>query len=118
TCNVYVVSTSSNWGIQSGSVNTSYSIDGYNGSFTSASFNIRGTSAKIGSFSRTVNHNNDGSKSVNISVSWPFNGSIGGVYIGTVTASGTANLDPIARASQPRLSATTFDMGSTITIYT
>lgn len=119
TCNVYVVSTSGNWGIVSAALNTSYSIDGYNGSFTSNSFNNPGGQKTfLGSFSRIVAHNSDGYKNVSISVTWPFRGTIGGVYINSVTASGTASLDPIPRASQPTLSKSNIDLGSSVVIYT
>ena len=47
----------------------------------------------------TVAHSADGSKSVQISAGWVFNGTYNGHYIGTLTASDTAVLDRIPRAS-------------------
>lgn len=69
---------------------------------------------EVASGSRTITHNSDGSKSVNVSASLTDNAS---VYLG---GSGSLNmgLTTIARASQPSLSSTSFSIGDTITIYT
>ena len=47
----------------------------------------------------SVPHNSDGTKSCALSASWSFNGTYSGVSIGTITASTTVTLDTIARAS-------------------
>lgn len=47
-----------------------------------------------------VYHNSDGTKSVSLSASWLFNGTYSGVSVGTITASTTVTLDPIARAAK------------------
>lgn len=53
----------------------------------------------LGSKSFAVYHNDNGSKSVNLSASWVFNGTYSGTSVGTVTASTTAVLDDIPRAA-------------------
>ena len=64
----------------------------------------------------TVNHNADGTGSATIRWKWGVNSSWGGY----VYPSGSFNitLPTIPRASQPTLSASTVEMGKTVTIYT
>lgn len=66
----------------------------------------------------TVNHNADGSGGFDFSFTQEFWIQFGSEYITVVTGSGSAVLDPIARASVPTVSATGLDMGSTLTIST
>ena len=92
-------------------------IDGTNYNIT---YNFpSGTSSKeLGRATKTITHNNDGSKSVNWSYSLPTNSSQG-----TKTGSGSIGLTTIARASQP--SCITYpnttqnigNVGDTITIH-
>lgn len=76
------------------------------------------TSKELGRATKTVTHNNDGSKSVNWSYSLPTNSTQG-----TKTGSGSIGLTTIARASQPSCITwpqTTQDIGNvgdTITIH-
>lgn len=69
---------------------------------------------EVASGSKTVTHNNDGSKSVGVSCSLTDNIS---VYF-SGSGSLTMGLTTIARASEPTLSASTFNIGDTITINT
>lgn len=69
---------------------------------------------EVASGSKTVTHNNDGSKSVGISCSLTDN--VGAYFSGS--GSLTMSLTTIARASEPTLSASTFNIGDTITINT
>lgn len=64
------------------------------------SSNTTKKTTKLGSKSFTVYHNANGSKSVNLSASWTFNGTYSGTYIATATASTTAVLDNIPRAAK------------------
>lgn len=65
-----------------------------------------------------VNHNSDGTLTTTFSGTFDLNISWSGVNTGTISVSGSATIDTIPRSSVPTLSATTFDMGTTITIYT
>lgn len=69
---------------------------------------------EVASGSKTVTHNNDGSKSVGVSCSLTDN--VGAYFSGS--GSLTMSLTTIARASEPTLSASTFNIGDTITINT
>lgn len=65
----------------------------------------------------TVSHNSDGTKSGTISATInSFNVTYSGTYIGNLSTSGTATLDNIPRATQPTLSASSVEMGKTVTI--
>ena len=65
----------------------------------------------------TVPHSSDGSKSVRIAAGYVFNGTYNGHYIGTLTVSGTATLDKIARASDFTLPTLTLTRPATVRIY-
>ena len=75
-----------------------------------------GKSYKLAEGSTTVAHNDDGTKS--ISVSYSMDMAKASYTPGPLSGSGTMTLTTIARASQPTLSSTDFNMGSAITIYT
>ena len=65
----------------------------------------------------TVNHNNDGSKSISCSASYTATSSA--YYLpGNMSVSGNMNLTTIARATQPSVSPTSITMGGSITIST
>ena len=66
----------------------------------------------------TIAHTADGSKSFNYSFSQAFNITFAGVSIGTKSGSGTGTLNTIPRATQPTVSTTSADMGTTLTIST
>ena len=71
------------------------------------------TSKNIGSATKTVTHNDDGSKTANWSYSIPTNTSQG-----TKTGSGSITLTTIARASTPSVSSSFVNLGSSVTINT
>lgn len=64
----------------------------------------------------TISHNSDGSKTFSLSFSQQIDITYSGTWIGTVTGSGTGTLNVIPRATTPTLSASSIDMGQTLTI--
>lgn len=73
-----------------------------------------GTTSKVlGSATKTITHNDDGSKTANWSYSLPTNSSQG-----TKTGSGSITLTTIARASTPSVSSSSVNLGSSVTINT
>lgn len=64
----------------------------------------------------TIQHNADGSKNCVFSTTCGINVTLGGTYYGDITASGTGTFDTIARATVPTVSASSIDMGKSITI--
>lgn len=87
-------------------------IDGTTYSFTN-SVDMENTYKDIGSASKVITHNPDGTKSISASA-WYNTALISGV----VSAQGTLTLKPIARASQPGVSPDTVAMGSSTKITT
>ena len=65
-----------------------------------------------------IAHNSDGTKSVSISVQYNVRATISGTYYASATTSATLDFTPIYRATQPTLSASSVDMGGSITIST
>ena len=85
---------------------------------TTPAINI-GSSAnttKLGSATFTAWHNADGTKSVTISATMPIAAYCDSTYFESVTASGTASFNQIARPTTPTLSATTVELGKSVTI--
>ncbi|WP_144472896.1 DUF859 family phage minor structural protein, partial [Bacillus pumilus] len=78
----------------------SVSIDGSSSSFSGAGLAKLSNSQKklIKTYSKTVSHNSDGTKSVSLSAYFDVELSLGS-YVGRVSISGTANLNTIPRAS-------------------
>ena len=76
------------------------------------------TTKTLASGQTTITHNADGTKSFNYSFSQEFSITFAGASIGTKSGSGSGTLNTIARATTPTLSATSADMGTTITIST
>ena len=66
--------------------------------------------------SGNITHNADGTKSVTISATFELNATISGTYRDTITASATITLNTIPRATQPTISATSADMGASVTV--
>lgn len=92
-------------------------------SFTVAGTKFTGTYTMSGSGEKviksgtlTVPHNADGSKSISYSMSVEIAVTWSGVYIGTVSNSGTLALPTIPRATQITIGGSTSNMGDTITI--
>lgn len=113
---VYVVHYRISVGARSGSTITCAG-QTYTYTAPSMSFTISGQSPSeslIGQHSFTVAHDSSGNKAATISASWAFNGTYGGVYTGTMTASKTVTLDHID--SQSSISSMVVDNNNTITV--
>ena len=76
------------------------------------------TTKTLASGQATIAHNSDGTKSFSYSFSQVFEITFADVWVGTKTGSGTGTLNTIPRATTPTLSATSADMGTSITINT
>lgn len=118
TCTMYLVQ-ASGWklSIKSRSDN-SITINGVKKTWASAAIeNSGGVTVKLATVtSDAIAHNADGTKSITISATFNIRATISGTYYSTITASATINLDTIPRATQPTLSASSANMGDTVTI--
>ena len=94
----------------------SLTINGVKYSFSSSAISSKGTHLIATINGNAITHNSDGTKSVNLSLSYKMDASLSGTYYGTVTASGTATFNTIARATTPTLSASSAYIGDNITI--
>lgn len=104
-----------------GSRTDSYiNIDGLNLTISAPAINVTDYTGSIllGTVSRTITHNADGTKSLTVTGVWTARATINGTYYATVSVTDTDTLDTIPRASQPTLSNDTPTLGDTITIYT
>lgn len=72
----------------------------------------------LASGSTVIKHDADGTKTFSYSFSQEFGITFSGSSIGTITGSGSGTLNTIPRKSTPTLSASTIEMGKTVTIYT
>lgn len=90
------------WALEVGSrYNNALSVAGVSTTYTSPAIRSTGTHLLTTYTSGAIAHNDDGTKSVAISVTYRINATINGTYYGPMTASQTVTLDTIARASQP-----------------
>ena len=117
TAKVQLVSTGSSYTINStASKSGSLTINGtkYTFSFTAS---LSGNQTKT-IFTKTVNitHNADGSKTVAFSATAGIEVTLSGTYYGNITASGNGTFNTIPRATTPTVSASSVDMGASITI--
>lgn len=87
-------------------------------SFTSPAINSKGTTTALGTTVHTVQHNADGTKSVELSSTFNVNATLAGAKQNSWTITATLTLDTIPRASTPTLSAYATEMGKPVTIYT
>lgn len=119
TAKVQLVSTGSSYTINSSATkNGTLTVNGTKYSFTFSAA-LSGNQAKtLYTKTVTVAHNADGSKTCAFASTIGINVTLGGTYYGDVTASGNGVLDTIPRATTPTLSASTVNMGSSITINT
>lgn len=116
TCNLYFVN---DWSINIGARTNTVTIAGTSYSIGSSAISTTGTH-HIGSCSKTIDHNPDGSLG-NITLSAAFNMNATIKDYGTyksITASDTVWIDTIPRASQPSLSLTNFTVGDPVVLYT
>lgn len=118
TCVMYLVQASS-WslGIGSRDDNTTV-INGTTYTWTSPAIsNSGGKTTKLATVtSGNITHNADGTKSVTLKATFQLNATISGTYRDTITASATVTLNTIPRATQPSLSASSANMGGTVTV--
>lgn len=118
TATMYLVQASS-WGLSIASrSDNKATISGTGYTWTSPAIsNSGGKTTKIGTVtSGNIAHNADGTKSVTITATFEINATISGTYYDTITASATVTLDTIPRATQPALSASSANMGATVTV--
>ena len=117
TAKVQLVSTGSSYTINSSaSKSGSLTINGtkYTFSFTAS---LSGNQTKtLYTKTVTVKHNADGTKTCAFSATCGINVTLSGTYYGNVTASGNGVFNTIPRATTPTLSASSIDMGQSITI--
>lgn len=96
----------------------SVTVNGTNYSGTNTVGVSANTTKTLASGRTTVAHNADGSKTFSYSFSQEFAITFSGSNIGTKSGSGTGTLTTIPRATTPKLSATSANMGASITIST
>lgn len=117
TVKVQLVSTGASYTINSSaSKSGSVTINGtkYTFSFTAA---LSGNQTKpLYTKTVTVPHNADGSKTCAFAATIGINVTLSGTYYGDVTASGNGVFDTIPRATTPTLSASSANMGASITV--
>ena len=114
-----LIAASGYWIDSTATKNISFTINGTKYSSTCTVGLSKGQTKTL--FTKTVSnipHNADGSKSVSISCTLGIAVTLNGSYVSSVTTSGTATLTTIARKSNPTLSASTIEMGKTVTITT
>ena len=118
TCVMYLVQASS-WSLGIGTRDDNVTtINGTAYTWSSPAIsNSGGKTTKLAAVtSGNITHNSDGTKSVTISAVFELNATISGTYRDTITASATVTLNTIPRATQPTLSASSADMGATVTV--
>lgn len=117
TVKVQLVSTGASYTINSSaSKSGSLTINGTKYTF-SFSASLSGNQTKT-LFTKTVTvaHSADGSKTCSFASTIGIKVTLGGTYYGDVTATGSGTFDTIPRATTPTLSASSVNMGSSITI--
>lgn len=104
------------WSLQIGPrTSNSITIEGSSQTFSSTAISTTGTHY-LRSVTKTVAHNSDGSKSINISAIMDFRATISGTYYSSITARATVTLDTIPRASSVLASNVTMENATTISI--
>jgi hypothetical protein len=88
-------------------------------SYTSAEISTEGGSTiTLGTTVHTVTHDSDGTKTVTIKGVFNIQATLSGNYVSSLTATDTVTLDTIPRVSKPTVSASSVQMGNSVTIYT
>ena len=99
----------------SGRTDNTTSIDGQSGTYSSPAISSgSGGTTHLGTVSKTVSHNSDGTKSLTISSTFNIRATISGTYYGSIDASANITLDTIPRTSS--VSGGTGNIGGTSTI--
>lgn len=118
TCSMYLVQ-ASGWRLNiSGRDDNTTTINGTSYTWASPAINKSGGSTtKMATVtSGNIAHNSDGSKSITISATFYLRATISGTYREKITCSATVELGKIPRPTTPTLSASSVDMGGTVTI--
>lgn len=101
----------------SSSASKSYKVVVNGSTVSSGTTTIGGSGTKtIASGTSTISHNADGSKSISFSFSLTMDITWSGTKIGTASKSGSMSLTTIPRATTPTVSASSVDMGNSVTI--
>lgn len=98
-----------------GTFSGSVSINGSSKSISKKFSPLSNSWKTVGTYTLTVPHNADGTKTCNIQTTLTQTGTS---MAGTYTANADVQLDTILRESTPTLSSSSVDMGSSVTIYT
>ena len=122
--NTSTIRVNTTWGANSGySTSTSaqktgsITIDGTTQSFSGLSASLSsGQQRQVMTFTRTVSHNADGTKSLTMSSIFNIALTLSGTYYASVSASGSGTLDTIARASTGSASNWTFLNNTSVSI--
>lgn len=99
----------------SGRTDNTTSIDGQSGTYSSPAISGSGSgTTHLGTVTKTVSHNADGTKSLTISSTYNIRATISGTYYASISASASITLNTIPRTSS--VSGGTGDIGGTSTI--
>ena len=112
TCTMYLVN---DWTLSINPRTNTCTIDGTPISYSSPSISSTGTHL-LGTASKKVSHNSDGTKSISISVVFNIQATLSGVFYDKITARANITLDSIARASSVSAPDMTMGIAGTITI--
>lgn len=117
TCNLYLIQDKGYSLVISKVPHNTCTIDGAVQNFTSpAIHNNGGTTTRLGTVSQTVDHESDGSKTLDITAVFYIGATLGGTWYPSITASATVTLDTIPRATVPKLSAAALTLGEALDI--
>lgn len=117
TVKVQLVSTGASYTINSSATkNGSVTINGTKYSFTFTAALSGNQTKTLYTKTVTVKHSADGTKTCSFASTIGINVTLSGTYYGDITASGTGAFNTIARATVPTVSASSIDMGQSITI--
>lgn len=117
TVKVQLVSTGASYTINSTATkNGNLTINGTKYSFTFSAALSGSQTKTLYTKTVTISHSADGSKTCAFSSTCGINVTLGSTYHGNVTVSGNGTFDTIPRATVPTLSASSVNMGSSITI--
>ena len=103
------------YAINIGSRTHTITINGTSYNITSGNITTAGEHY-LGSASKTITHNSDGTKSISMSFNFSLKASLSGVYYEGLSQSSSVTLNTIPRASSFTLSASKIEFGKSITI--
>lgn len=117
TLDIYLVQKST-WDINVSSRASTAVIDGTTYNFTAPAVkNSGGTTTKIGTVTgNAIKHNDDGTKTITVTVTYPIKATLNGTYYSKITATATITFDNIARISTLTASNGTLGTPQTLSI--